>query len=121
MVELKMCVEIFGSENKHSYKPELPLSEQICGCQEVLIDCGPNCPKVVKFLDEVEKVYKNGQSLPMQIKLSDNSSLKLFSKIKKLNKELLLNDIIGQAVLIHKNADAKLKELSEMCLKGSCE
>lgn len=115
-----MCVEIFKSENKQSYKPELPFEDQIYGCQEVLIDCEPNCPKVAKFLDEVEKICRNGQTLPINIKLADNTNFKLFSKTTQLNKELLLNDIITHAVLIHKNADAKLKELSEICTKGNC-
>lgn len=116
-----MCVEIFKSEEQHSYKPELPLQEQICGCDEVIIDCtNPKCIKVNKFLDEVEKICKNGQSLPIQLKLADNSNLKLYSKTKKLNKELLLNDIVRQAVLIHKNTDDKLKELFDMCSKGNC-
>jgi hypothetical protein len=116
-----MCVEIFKFDSKQSYKPELPFEEQVLDSQEILIDCEPNCPKVVKFLNEVERVCKLGQSLPINIKLANNSNLNLFSKTKKLNEELLLNDIIGQAVLIHKNTDDKLKELSEMCLKGSCE
>jgi hypothetical protein len=116
-----MCVEIIKSEDQQSYKPELPLEDQICGCQEVLIDCAnPKCYKVAKFLDEIEKVCKNGQSLPINIRLADNTNLKLFSKTKKLSRELLLNDIMGHMALIHKNADDKLKELSEMCLKGSC-
>lgn len=115
-----MCVEIFKLDKKESYKPELPFEEQLCGCQEVLIDCGPNCPKVNKFLDEIEKFCKLGQSFPINIKLLDNSNLKLYSKTKQLNKELILNDIVKQAVLIHKNTDNKLKELSDMCMKGKC-
>ena len=115
-----MCVEIIKSECTCSYKPWLPFEEQIKDSKEVFIDCEPTCPKVVKFLDEVEKICRNGQSLPLNIKLSDNLNLKLYSKTKKLNKELLLNDIIGQVALIHKNADDKLKELSELCTKGSC-
>jgi hypothetical protein len=75
---------------------------------------------VAKFLDEVEKVCKNGQSLPINIKLADNTSFSLFKKTKQLNHDLLLNDILGQMALIHKNADTKLKELSEMCMKGNC-
>lgn len=115
-----MCVEIYKPESKQSYKPELPFEEQVMGSQEILIDCEPNCPKVAKFLDEVERICKNGQSLPIQIRLADNSNLKLFKKAKQLNQDLLVNDIIGQAVLIHKNADTKLKELSDMCSKGDC-
>ena len=115
-----MCVEIIKSEEQQSYKPEFPFQEQICGCQEVLIDCHPDCPKVARFLDEVEKICKNGQTLPIHIKLADNSNLKLFKKTKQLNNDLLINDIIGQTVLIHKNTDNKLKELSELCLKGQC-
>ena len=115
-----MCVEIIKYNEQQSYKPELPFEEQFCDCQEVLIDCTPGCPKVVKFLNEVEKICKNGQSLPLNIKLADNTNLKLFSKTKELNKELILNDIIHHAVLFHQDTDNKLKELSEMCLKGNC-
>lgn len=115
-----MCVEIFKSDTKQSYKPELPFEEQFIGSKEVLIDCESNCPKVARFLDEVEKICKNGQSLPITIRLADNSNLKLFKETKKLNKDLFLNDIIGHAVLLHKNTDDKLKELSEMCIKGQC-
>jgi hypothetical protein len=115
-----MCVEIIKSEDQQSYKPELPFDAQISGSQEVLIDCNPDCPKVAKFLDEVEKICKNGQTLPIHIKLANNSDLNLFKKTKQLNNDLLINDIIGQTVLIHKHADIKLKELSELCLKGKC-
>jgi hypothetical protein len=115
-----MCVEILKLDEKQSYKPELPFAEQFVGSSEVLIDCEPNCPKVAKFLDEVEKICRNGQSLPITIRLADNTSLNLFSKTKKLNKELAVNDIVRQMVLVHKNTDDKLKELSEICLKGSC-
>lgn len=115
-----MCVEIFKPESKQSYKPELPFEEQFDGCQEVLIDCEPNCPKVAKFLDEIDKICKRGRSLPLNIKLANNTSFVLFKKTKQLSHDLLINDIIGQMALIHKNADTKLKELSEMCLKGSC-
>ena len=113
-----MCVEIFKLDEKQSYKPELPFEEQFVGSSEVLIDCEPNCPKVAKFLDEIEKICRNGQSLPITIRLADNTSLKLFSKTKKLNKELLINDIVGHMALLHKNTDDKLKELSDMCSKG---
>lgn len=116
-----MCVEILKQENKQSYNPELPFDEQINGSKEVLIDCNPECPKVTKFFKEIEKICKNGQSLPIKIKLADNTAFKLFNKTKKLNKELLINDIIGHAVLLHKDLDTKLKELSELCLKGKCE
>lgn len=115
-----MCVEIIKPENQQSYRPELPFDIQICGCQEVLIDCGTNCHKVSSFLDEVEKICKSGQSLPITIRLADNTDLKLFKKTKQLNHDLLLNDIVSKAVLIHKNADDKLKELYDMCTKGSC-
>ena len=116
-----MCVEIFKLDNKQSYKPELPFEEQVVGSKEVLIDCEPNCPKVTHFLDEVEKICKNGQYLPFNIKLADNSNFKLFKKVKKLNKEITTSDIISKMVLFHKNADDKLKELSDMCLKGDRE
>lgn len=115
-----MCVEIFKSEGKSHYQPELSFEEQLKDSKEVLIDCSPNCPRVERFLNEVEKICKNGQSLPITIRLADNSNFKLFSKTKELNRDLFLNDIIGQAALIHKNADTKLKELSEICSKGSC-
>jgi hypothetical protein len=116
-----MCVEILKSEEKQSYKPELPFEDQVRGSKEVLIDCEPSCPKVAKFLDEIVKICKNGQSLPITIRLADNTNIKLFSKIKKLNKELLFNDIVGKLVLLHKNMDTKLQEISEMCLNGKFE
>ncbi len=115
-----MCVEIIKLEEQQSYKPELPFVDQIMDSKEILIDCNPDCPKVAKFLDEVEKICRNGQTLPIHIKLADNSNINLFKKTKQLNNDLLINDIIGQTVLIHKNADNKLKELSELCLKGQC-
>ncbi len=115
-----MCVEIFKFDAKQSYNAELPFEDQIKDSKEVLIDCSPDCPKVAKFLGEVEKVCKNGQSLPIKIKLADNTNFKLFNKTKKLNTDLLINDIISHAVLLHKDTDAKLKELSEICMKGSC-
>jgi hypothetical protein len=115
-----MCVNIIKSDEILSYKPELSFEEQIRDSQEVVIDCNIDCPKVAKFLDEVENICRNGKTLPITLYTTDITRLNLFSKTKRLNNELLLNDIVGQLALIHKNTDVKLKELSDICLKGSC-
>ena len=116
-----MCVEIIGPETKFSFKPELPFEEQICGCSEAIIDCAePNCPKVAKFLDEVEKACKHGKTLNFKLKMFGNN-LNLFNKTRKLNKEIVNNDIVKQIALLYDKADRSLQELSSMCKKGKCE
>jgi hypothetical protein len=115
-----MCVEIIKPEHNVSFKPELPLEEQISGSKEVIIDCEPDCPKVIKFLDEVEKACKYGKTLGIKLKMVGNN-LNLFSKTAKLNKELATNDIISKMALIYDRADKGLAEISNMCKKGNCE
>ena len=115
-----MCVEIIGPESKISFKPELPLEEQIVGSKEVLIDCTPDCPKVVKFLSEVEKACKCGKTLNIKLKMLGNN-LNLFNKTRKLNKEIMNNDIVSKIALLYDRTDRGLEELSNMCRKGKCE
>jgi len=112
-----MCVELVKSETQVSFKPELPLEEQICGCQEAIIDCEPDCPKVLKFLAEVEKACQYGKSLGIKLSLVDTHNFGLFKKVKDLNQAIATSDIIHQIVLFHDKADRRLEEIANMCRK----
>ena len=114
-----MCVKIVKSEEKIPYNVSLPLLDQIKGSKEILIDCEPDCPKVIKLMDELETYCKNGSYLPIKLKMVNSNNLKLFKKTKEINKEFELNDIISLMVQFHKKADDKLKELSQICTKGN--
>jgi hypothetical protein len=54
---------------------------------------------------------------PLKEKVVDS---KLWKKNKKLARDLVINDIISKIVILHKDADDKLKELSELCEESDC-
>jgi hypothetical protein len=112
-----MCVEIIKPEETVSYRLDLPFQEQVCDSKEVLIDCDTNCEKVQGFLDEVQKACQCGQNIGFKIKLTNLNDLQLFKKTKKLNNDLLVNDIIRHIVDVYNKTDNKLRELSDD-LKG---
>ena len=115
-----MCVKIVKSKQKVPYNVDLPLDEQLKGSEEILIDCEPDCPKMIKLMDEIENHCKFGQMLPIKLKMVNNNNLQLFKKTRQLNKEIQLNDIIKNMVQLHKAADDGLQELVEICNKGKC-
>lgn len=113
-----MCVDIIKENEILAYDINSSFEEQIKNSKEAVIDCNKeNCPKVFSFLNKMEKFCKDGFSLPIELKVVDNTNIKLFKKIKGLRKSLLLNDIIGQLALTHKKADNELEDILKMCNK----
>ena len=49
------------------------------------------------------------------------NNLNLFNKTRKLNKEIMNNDIVSKIALLYDRTDRGLEELSNMCRKGKCE
>lgn len=115
-----MCVEIIQPQGSVAYNTEQPFKEQVMGSKEVLIDCESTCPRVVKFLDEIEKICKDGTPFPINLKIKHNGNLHLFKKNKQINNDLGVNDIIKGLVQFHKKADDGLREIAEMCSRGKC-
>jgi MoaA/NifB/PqqE/SkfB family radical SAM enzyme len=54
---------------------------------------------------------------PLKEKVVD---AKLYKKNKKLARDLVINDIVGRIVTLHKETDDKLKELEDLCEESDC-
>lgn len=118
-----MCVKIIRSKEEVSYNSELPLEDQIKGCKQVVVNYEPCDPSIDKFLDEVERLCKNGIAANLNIKFNHNNNLtgaKIGKEMYRLAKDLDINEIIKLMVTAQAEADRKLEELSGLCLGKNC-
>lgn len=118
-----MCIKIVRSKGEVSYNTERPLEEQLRGSKQIVINYEPCDPTIDKFLDEVERLCKNGITAKLNIKFNHNNNLagaRTSKKMAMLSKELDFNEIIKLMVTAQAEADKKLKELSGICSGSNC-
>ena len=114
-----MCIRIVRHKEESSYDPTIPLEQQVRGAKHVVVDYDPNDSHMKGFMDEIERIVKNGISCQMNIKVNAKNTLDGFRferRINKITKDLDINEVIKSLVMIHAQTDDKLKEISEMCL-----
>lgn len=113
-----MSVKIIRSKETLEFNPSLPLEEQIRGCKQVVIDYAPNDTCVSAFIEQIERIAKNGVSCQMNIKFNSNNSLAAYRAERRVNlhqSELEMNEVIKKMVTFHHEATRSLAELSQMC------
>lgn len=118
-----MCIKILRSKEEFSYDSEKPLEEQIKGSRQIIVNYEPFDPSIDKFLDEVERLCKNGITANLNIKFNHNNNLKgikIRKEMLKLSRDLDINEIIKIMVIAQAEADKKLEELSGICLGKNC-
>jgi hypothetical protein len=115
-----MCIKIFNSANEVEYDMDKPLEDQVGQSNKIVIDYSLEDTSIEKFVDEVERICKNGVTCNLNIEVMTNSILK-GAKVKRQTKalefDLKLNDLIKLMTMTQFNADKKLEEMSELCLK----
>lgn len=115
-----MCIKIFSSANEVEYDMDKPLEDQVGESNKIVIDYSPEDPSIEKFVDEVERICKNGVTCNLNIEVMTNSILK-GGKVKRQTKalefDLKLNDLIKLMTMTQSHTDKKLEEMSELCLK----
>lgn len=115
-----MCVKIVRLKETTEYDITRPLEEQIRGSKQIVVNYNPQDPAIDQFLSEVERLCKNGVSASMNIQFNHNNYLvgaKLGREVKKLAKDLDLNEVIKLMALSQADADKKLEEMSQLCSK----
>ena len=115
-----MCVKILTSKEELSYDMSRPLEDQLKGSKKVVINYEPKDPSIGHFLNEVEKLCKNGISAKLNIQFNHNNDIagaRLQKEMRKLAKDLDLNEVVKLMTLIQSNTDKKLEEMSTICLK----
>lgn len=118
-----MCIKIIKLKEEVSYDTNKPLEEQLVGSKQIVVNYEPRDPSIDKFLDEVERMCKNGVSASLNIKFNHNNFLagaKIKKEIIKLSKDLDVNELIKAVVSAHAEADKKLEEMAETCLGKRC-
>lgn len=118
-----MCIKIFTSKEEVSYDSTRPLEEQIQGSKKIVVNYEPYDQSIDKFLDEVERLCKNGITANLNIKFNHNNNLvgaKIGREMARLTKDLDLNEIIKLMVTCQAEADKRLEELSGLCLGKNC-
>jgi len=115
-----MCVKIFSDKSETEYDASRPLEDQIGGSNKIVIDYRPEDSSIEKFVDEVERICKNGISCNLNIEVMTNNILrgaKIKRKAKELVFDLKLNDLIKLMSTVQSVTDKKLEEMSQLCLK----
>lgn len=118
-----MCIKIVRLSEEFSYDSEIPLEQQIGANSQIVVNYDPKDPSIDKFLDEVERLCKDGVSTKLNIKFNHNNFLagaKLKKEMAQKAKDLDINEIIKLMVTVHKEADKKLEEMANYCLDGNC-
>ena len=113
-----MCIKIVKLKEEVSYDSNKPLEEQIKGSKQIIINYEPKDLSVDKFLDEVERMCKNGISASLNIKFNHNNHIagaKAKKKVAKLSKDLNINELVKAVVSAHADADKKLEEIAQSC------
>ena len=118
-----MCVKIIKSKKEIPYDTNVPLEDQIVGCTKVLVDFKPNDPQLEKFMDEIERFAETGLNFKVNVQVIHNAQIlgaKIKKQVKKVQKDLSVNEIIKLFALTFDNSDRKLEEISNMCFGKNC-
>jgi len=115
-----MCVKIVRSHEEREFNPSEPLEQQVRGAKQVVINYKPNDAQLEAFMDQIDRIIKNGISCQMNIKVNSNNTLKGYQverKIEKALQELDVNEAIRLLVTSHSETDKKLEVMEELCSK----
>lgn len=117
-----MCIRIKSSDSEIKYDSSIPLEDQIAGSKEVVIKYDPKDPDIDRFICEMERVCSNGISIGADLKVDVIHNdcifgLKAKKQVKRLTKDLNLNEAIKLLTNLQSKTDKALGELSNFCRK----
>jgi len=113
-----MCIRILGKDSDTKYDSSIPLEQQIKNSEKVVVNYEPKDTDINKFMDEVERLCKQGISTNISVEVSHNNHLtgaRTKKQMKRLMKDLNLNEAIKLLVTLQSTTDKTLEELSEFC------
>ena len=109
-----MCIKIVKDLQETPYDSSKPLEDQVCGSELIVVNYEPNDKSVDHFLKEVERFVKTGVDSNLSIKVTHNDHIfgfKVKQKLKAAKYDISLNEIIKLMVMMHVEADRKLRDL----------
>lgn len=115
-----MCVKIITTKKEVEYDAGRPLEDQLGRSNKIIIDYHPEDSSIDKFVSEVERICKTGISCNMNIEVSTNNILKgakVKRKVNELQADLKVNDLVKLMTVIQSDADKRLEEIANFCLK----
>ncbi len=115
-----MCIKINNklndSELKYNYL--IPLEQQIENSDLITIDYDPKDKDIDKFISEMERLVKNGITCNVTLNLLHNNhlrGLKAKRQLKRIKRDLDLNEAIKLLVRLHSELDKGLENISDIC------
>ena len=115
-----MCIKILNCNSSLSYDSSKPLEDQLKNADEVVIKYDPKDPDMDRFIEEMERLAKTGISCNVSLDVAHNNNIKgakAKKQIKRLRKDLDLNEAIKILVNIHSELDKQLEAISLFCHK----
>lgn len=115
-----MCVKILKENLELKYDPKIPLEKQIDGSEEIFINYDSSDESISRFLSEMERICSIGLNLNVKINFVNENFIdgaRTKRKIKKIKKDLNLNEAIKILTGLQSKTDKTLKELSAFCRK----
>jgi hypothetical protein len=113
-----MCVRLIDDGMVCNYDSSRPLEEQIGNDTQVVINYEPKDPDINTFLVEMERLCKSGISANVKVEIQHNNAIKGIKakkQLKRLKKDLDLNQAIKLLVNLQRKTDITLEELSNFC------
>ena len=115
-----MCIKIIKSDSEARYDSSIPLEDQLCGSQHIVINYEPKNTDIDRFSDELERLCKTGTSIEVSVDVIHGNNLrgaKAKKRIGRLMKDLDLNEAVKLLVNLQSKTDKKLEELANHCYK----
>ncbi len=115
-----MCVKIINPDSEVKYNSAIPLEEQIKASKRVRITYEKKDPDIDKFLCEMERLCRNGTSIYLDVEVLHNNQIKgarANKQMKRLMKDLNVNEAIKLLVKLQRVTDITLGELADYCQK----
>ena len=115
-----MCVKILTNTAEVSYDMQKPLEDQLKGSKKIVINYEPKDPSIDHFLNQMERLCKNGISAKVNIQFNHNNHLrgaKLQKEMTMAAGNLDMNEVVKLMALIQSTTDRCLEEMSNLCFK----
>lgn len=115
-----MCIKIVGTHGESEFEPSELLEYQVKGAKQIVIDYSPDDDRIQSFMDQMDRIIKNGVGCQMNIRVNSNNSFvghQFKKKMEEASKDLNLNEVIKTMVSNHSEIDRRLGELSQICLE----
>lgn len=115
-----MCIRIIHENEEVKYDSSEPLEQQLLGSKRVVVTYEPKDRDIDRFVAEVERLCKTGVSISANVEVVHKNSVggaKAKKLMKRLTKDLELNEAIKILVTMQSEMNRKLEVLSTFCAK----